>query len=129
MHIAGSLVTRCLGTRQLYIAGDVFRSGPSSGHNSMALATALHPDTPRQNFCLQKPSTWPNLALFPGLLTPAFVACSTNAYCKRQTLGGVRRPGNKARPNHAWTNYYVNFFYLHCPFSLCFYNTIAIHST
>ena len=27
------------------------------------------------------------LALYPGLLAPAFVACSTNAeYCKRQTL-------------------------------------------
>ena len=30
------------------------------------------------------------LALFPGLLTPAFVACST-------TNAGVRRPGNEAR--------------------------------
>ena len=34
------------------------------------------------------------LASFPGLLTPAFVTCSTNAL--QATNTGVRRPGNEA---------------------------------
>ena len=38
------------------------------------------------------------LASFPGLLAPAFVACSTNAGGVLQaTNAGVRRPGNEAR--------------------------------
>ena len=32
------------------------------------------------------------LASFPGLLTPAFVACSTNAGVLQATNAGVRRP-------------------------------------
>ena len=42
-------------------------------------------------------TTTPELASFPGLLTPAFVACSTtNALVLQATNAGVRRPGNKA---------------------------------
>ena len=36
------------------------------------------------------------VASFPGLLTPAFVACSTNVLVLQATNTGVRRPGNKA---------------------------------
>ena len=36
------------------------------------------------------------LASFPGLLTPAFVACSTPTIVLQATNTGVRRPGNEA---------------------------------
>ena len=36
------------------------------------------------------------LASFPGLLTPAFVACSTNVLVQQAANAGVRRPGNEA---------------------------------
>ena len=36
------------------------------------------------------------LASFPGLLTPAFVACSTIVLVLQATHIGVRRPGNEA---------------------------------
>ena len=36
-----------------------------------------------------------NIASFPGLLTPVFVACSSNALVLQATNTGVRKPGNE----------------------------------
>ena len=40
-----------------------------------------------------------NLASYPGLLTPAFVACSSNMLVLQTTTTGVRRPGYEAITN------------------------------
>ena len=42
-----------------------------------------------------------NLASLPGLLAPAFGACSPNTLVLQATNAGVRRPGNEAITNHA----------------------------
>jgi len=40
------------------------------------------------NALLKKSPSIPNsVNMYPGLLTPAFVTCSTHYYCKRQKLG------------------------------------------
>ena len=56
------------------------------------------------------------LASFPGLLTPAFVACSTNpALVLQATNAGVRRPGNEAN-QVACTRRGINSQLWICPF-------------
>ena len=65
-----------------------------------------------------------NLASFPGLLTPAFVACCTTALALQVTNAGVRRPGNEARghllslqvvePVHYSTGTMIDKFTLDC---------------
>ena len=43
-----------------------------------------------------------SVASFPGLLTPAFAACSTNTLVLQATNAGVRRPGNEAKNSDPW---------------------------